>query len=129
MFIWYNTVSFVPPRYFPMPGVKCSSFHDRNFKTVFWWGLIFGRSFKLCRFFCNDGAMSLHLFEVFLWVSVNMSWLARTTQKLNRQRLDVLFQVSNLACHCSDSFNMTAFLNFSFFFFHAAFQVLVYLPF
>ena len=66
-------------------------------------------------FFCNDGAMNLHLFGVLLRVSLTMSSPAMTTQKLNRQRLDVLFQISGLVCHCSDSFNQTAFLNFSFF--------------
>ena len=59
---------------------------------------VFGRFFYFLYFFCNDGALMLHLHVVTLPVSVILSWPAKTTWKLNISGLDflaLLLQSSN----------------------------------
>ena len=70
---------------------------------------VFGRSFNLCTFVCNHGALNLRLHVVALPASVTMSWPAETTLKLNRSGPDFLV----LVLQSSNSFNLNAFFNFA----------------
>ena len=70
--------------------------------------LVFERYFLFCTFVCNHWDLKLRLHLVAVPASVTLSWLAKTTKKLNTSGVDSLV----LVLQKSNNFNLNAFFNF-----------------